>query len=103
MHTVTKFEAEKVGEEILLSMEVTSGDNVWPGRKVVAADADLKVEADILAAEIVDASTANVSNPAPVSTPIDVSKITVEIKTLEEAMAAKPKPVVEAPVEEPVI
>ena len=55
--TVQNFTAEQVGEEILLSMEVVSGENVWTGAKAVAADADLKVEADILAAEIVEANT----------------------------------------------
>lgn len=102
-HTVTKFEAEKVGEYIILKMEVTSGENVWPGSKAVPADADLKIEADILAAEIVDAN-----KPAEVVAPVapeavDVSGITVEVKTLEEAMAAKPVPVKEEVVEEAVV
>lgn len=100
---VTKFEAEKVGEEILLTMEVTDGEKVMPGAKAVPADSDLKVEADILAAEIVDAN-----KPAEVVAPVapeavDVSKIVVEVKALEEAIAAKPVPVKEEVVEEAVV
>lgn len=100
MHTVTHFEANKVGEYILLDMKVADGETVLPGAKSVAIDADLKVEADILAAEIIDAYAAKAANVVPVATPVDVSKIVVEIKTLEEAMAAKK---VEAPIEESVI
>lgn len=80
MHTVTKFEAEKVGEEILLSMEVTDGDNVWPGRKAVPVGSDLKVEADKLAAEIVESNQPQEIPLAPSPTPIDVSGIIVELK-----------------------
>jgi hypothetical protein len=93
--TVQNFTGEQIGEEILLSMEVVSGENVWPGAKAVAADADLKVEADILAAEIVEANTVVEVVAEVVKTPVDVSKIVVEVKTLKEANAAKPKPVVE--------
>ena len=99
---VTKFEAEKVGEEIILSMEVTDGEKVWPGRKCVPSDADLKVEADILAAEIIDAHKPVEPVAEVKAEAVDVSKVVVEVKTLEEAMAAKPKPVKEEVIEAPV-
>jgi hypothetical protein len=98
--TVQNFTGEQIGEEILLSMEVVSGENVWPGAKAVAADADLKVEADILAAEIVEANTVVEVVAEVVKTPVDVSKIVVEVKTLKEANAAKPKPVAEEVIHE---
>jgi len=93
--TVQNFTAEQIGEDILLSMEVVSGESVWPGRKAVPVGSDLKIEADILAAEIVEANkpVEEVTPIAPVA--VDVSKIVVEVKTLEEANAAKPKPVEE--------
>lgn len=102
-HTVTKFEAEKVGEEIILKMEVTDGDKIFPGLKCVPADADIKIEADILAAEIVSANTPAEEEVKATPEAVDVSGITVEVKTLEEAMAAKPAPVKEEVVEEEVV
>jgi hypothetical protein len=86
---VTKFEANQVDENIILSMEVTDGDNVWPGDKSVPVGSDLKVEGDILAAEIVDANTPKPPVAEVVPVPVDVSKIVVEVKTLDEANAAK--------------
>lgn len=81
MATVQNFSAEQIGEDILLSMEVVEGENVWPGRKAVPAGSDLKVEADTLAKEIVEANaTPEVPAAQPDPVPVDVSGIVVEIK-----------------------
>lgn len=81
MPQVTSFTAEQIGEEIILKMEVTEGESVWTGIKPVPADADLKVEADILAAEILEANTTpEVPAAQPDPVPVDVSGIVVEIK-----------------------
>lgn len=79
MATVQNFTAEQVGEEILLSLEVVDGDNVWPGRKAVALDADLKAEGEKLAQEVIDANTVVAPEPAPEPVPVDVSGIVLSI------------------------
>ena len=111
MPTVQNFSAEQIGDNIILRMEVVDGENVWPGAKGVLVGSDLKIEADILAAEIVEANTVVEVVQEVVKTPVDVSKVTVEVKTLADAMSAKPveevkevlEEVVEVAVEQPVI
>ncbi len=79
MPTIKSFSAERVEDVIILHMEVEDGDNVWPGSKGVSADADLKVEAEILAKEIIVANTPVQEVSAPEPVPVDVSQISITI------------------------
>ena len=80
MAEVTKFEAEKIGDNVIMRMEVTSGGNVWPGAKAVPVGSNLQIEGEILAKEIIDANAPKVVAPEPEATPVDVSNINIEIK-----------------------
>lgn len=83
--TIEFVSAEKYTKGIIITVKL----DAFTGSKVVPIDADLKVEGDILVAEIMEAY-----NPKPVPKPeepvlLDVSKIILEVKTMEEALEAK--------------
>lgn len=101
---ITLVSAEQYSDRITLT--VTVDGNI--GSKSVDLDSDLKVEAEILAAEIVEVYKPKPEPVVEVPVALDVSKIVLEVKTMEEALEAKEalepvKEVVVAPAEEPVI
>ena len=73
---ITNFTAEKYEDYIRLYMEV---DGV-PGAKAVPLDADLKVEGEKLAQEIIEGNTPQPEEKVVEPVPVDVSNIVLEIK-----------------------
>jgi len=79
MATVNSFTAEQLGDDVVLDISLTEGENTWTGRKVVAVGSDLKVEGDALAAEIIEANTPVAPEVPPTPVPLDVSGIVLEV------------------------